>query len=453
MIWTTKPDDRVDGAGGHRGRRRDAEPLEEAHVDRDPGRRARDRQVDVADGELQRGERSERQRVLERAHRADGRREPWDLRQHEGERQPPPRRVAQRLGERLEVHVAERADERVRGEGEQRQVEQRADRDPAQLDELLLGRAERRPHAVADVVELDVRCRRARRADAAGQGGRLEVRQHREHAARRRADRRAAATARSSPTSTMPRASAWASSRRRSATVSATNADDRSPNPIEPSSRWTSRSRSSRWWAMPAACSRRRSAHRRVERGVADGGGVGRAGARRAARRRARRPDRPLPAVTSRGTRTPARSASSVTKPSCSTSSSRLRRTRPLRPAVPRQAPEVRQQLGVPRVAAVDLDVERSGRVASPWSARRPRRASWAASPRRRRRRARAAPARSATSSAGRRASRRRGGRRPRRACRPPARRRSRSGSPRRGTSCRRPPRRGATGRGGGTVG
>ena len=86
---------------------------------------------------------------------------------------------------------------------------------------------------------------------------------------------------------------------------------------------------------------------------------------------------------------------------------------RALAAAVPRQAPQRRQQLGVPRVAAVDLDVERAVGVVTGEAddtrvvPRRRRRG------RRRRRRARAGPARCASSSGARRASRRRGARRP----------------------------------------
>ena len=292
-IWTTNPETEsmtpavIAVAGVH------AEALEEAHVDGDPGRRARDRQVDVADGELQRGERSERQRVLERAHRADRRRHPWDLGQDEGERQPPPPGVAQCVDERLEVHVAERADERVGGDAEQRQVEQRADRDPAQLDELLLAAPERRRARGCGRRRARRRCRRARRGRRPAGPPPAGTAAWR---ARRR--RRAPAGPRRRPAPRRrrrwPRASAWASSLAAIGGRLGDDADDRSPNPTEPSSRWTTRSRSSRWWAMPASCRLSRSPTEPSSARRIAGSTRARSErpAVRAARRRARRPAR-----------------------------------------------------------------------------------------------------------------------------------------------------------------
>ena len=71
----------------------------------------------------------------------------------------------------------------------------------------------------------------------------------------------AAAPARSSPSSNSDSPSTWAWSCSRSAGESVTDADERSPNPIDPSSRTTTRSRSMRRWVIPASCRRSRSAH------------------------------------------------------------------------------------------------------------------------------------------------------------------------------------------------
>ncbi len=73
--------------------------------------------------------------------------------------------------------------------------------------------------------------------------------------------RRAAAAARSSPTSSSDTHRTWARSCSMSDSSAATVADERSPKPIVPSSRATSRSRSTRPWAMPASWRRRRSYH------------------------------------------------------------------------------------------------------------------------------------------------------------------------------------------------
>ena len=241
--------------------------------------------------------------------------------------------------------------------------------------------------------------------------------------------RRATATARSSPARTSGRASAWASSWRRSAGVSATAADDRSPKPRVPSSWRTTRSRSRRWWAIPASWRRRRSCHRSSRASSVSSAGSSSPTGRPSGRTTTRASPCPaLPAVTRCGTRTPARSASSVTNPSCSTSSMRLSRAVRWPPRYHARRQSVGQQLGVPRVAAVHLDVDAAVGVVAGEADDALRRASGAAGPDRRRRRpARAAPARSASSSGARRASRRRGARRP-----PPG------GRPDRGRGCRR---------------
>ena len=190
--------------------------------------------------------------------------------------------------------------------------------------------------------------------------------------------RRALATARSSPATTRSRASAWASSWRRSAGVSATLADDRSPKPRVPSSWRTTRSRSIRWWAMPATCRRRRSRHS-VSRAssvrsaapvasVASVASAAAAPADRAARSRSRgRPSWPdddegvaLPGAPRRHDAWHTHAGplgEQRHEPLVLDQLDPRQPGRALAAPVPRQAPQRRQQLGVPGVAAVDLDV------------------------------------------------------------------------------------------------
>ena len=85
---------------------------------------------------------------------ADGIRGTWA--RISGEAEPPPAGVAQRFGERLHVDIAEQADQRVGGEHKQREVEDRAPRDAAKLDQILIAGVQRRAHPLAHVFQLDV---------------------------------------------------------------------------------------------------------------------------------------------------------------------------------------------------------------------------------------------------------------------------------------------------------
>ena len=218
---------------------------------------------------------------------------------------------------------------------------------------------ERRPQAVAHVVEVEVGRRRARHGPA-GERGLLEVRQHRQ---------RAVVTERPARRGDGPLLADdhEAEGERLGLVLVAVGGglgDERRRQVAEadvPSSRGPARDRGR---AGGGRCRRR-------------GAGGGRPTGGRARRRRPRsrhRRGRPsgrtttraspcpaLPAVTRRGTRTPARSASSVDEALVLDELQAAEADGALRPAVPRQAPDVRQQLGVPGVASVDLDVERPG--------------------------------------------------------------------------------------------
>ena len=268
--------------------------------------------------------------------------------------------------ERRQVDVAEQPDQRVRGDRQQGQVEQRAPRDAAQPDQGLVGRAEQRPQAAAHVVELDVG-RAERDAHLRRHRRLLDVRQHLQQVvvAERglggggwRAPRRSAAVTAPAP-GRGPAAGrperGLGHRRRREVTEPdrAVVADDDAievdaavgdPGVVEPVELGPQAGDG----AVVDRRSRARCARARPAAATPSGRTTTRASPRPA-----------LPAVTRWGTRTPARSASSVMNPSCSTSSSRLSRAVALGVAVPRQPPEVGQQLAVPGVAAVDLDGQR----------------------------------------------------------------------------------------------
>ena len=151
-------------------------------------------------------------------------------------------------------------DQGVGGEHEQRQVEDRAPRDAAQPDQVLFADVERRAHPLAHVVELDVdvlegvlQPRRHRRLLQERQDGDEVL--VAEHAAGGRRRRLLAGQAAGPGRSAALDPWTWR------AASSATEADERSPNPSEPSGWMTMRSRSSRRWTMPASWSRPRSSH------------------------------------------------------------------------------------------------------------------------------------------------------------------------------------------------
>ena len=163
-----EPRDGVDHARRHGRRRCHAEALEEADVDGDTGRRAGDGEVDVADGELQRRQRTEGQLPVDRAQRADGGGYARDLGEDERRSEPPPVGVLERLDEGLEVQAADQADQGVCRDEQQGEIEDRALGDPAQPDQVLVAGVQRRAHALAHVVELD----------AGGLEGILQARRH-----------------------------------------------------------------------------------------------------------------------------------------------------------------------------------------------------------------------------------------------------------------------------------
>ena len=171
--------------------------------------------------------------------------------------------------------------------------------------------------------------------------------------------RRAIVTARASSSMAMVRARSWARSRVISASVAATSAVAKSPKPTVPSDRRTMRSKSMSEWVMPAAPSWRNSSQRPSTapsgRSIVPGA-TGSPSGRTTSRAS---PLPALPATTSRGARTPARSVNRVMNPSCSTSWSRLSRAVRCRAAVPHQPPHRGEQLGIPGIAAVDLDRQR----------------------------------------------------------------------------------------------
>ena len=212
------------------------------------------------------------------------------------------------------------------------------------------------------------------------------------------------------------RVSTWARSCSMSDWSAATDADERSPNPIVPSARATRRSRSMRPWAMPASWRRSRSRHSAVDRRV-----VGRPGPR--PQRHAVGPDDDegvaLPGAAGRDEPGHAHAGplgEQRDEPLVLDELEAAQAHGALGVAVPGQPPDVGEQLAVPRVAPVDLDRQRPVVGRCRRTAASPRGASTPAPARRRSRRGLRAPAGCATSSGGRPASRRRGGRRPRRA-------------------------------------
>ena len=241
---------------------RDAEALQEAHVDGDAGRGRRDRQVDVADRELQQHERPERHRP---AHRADGAHRvghPRQLGDDQPPQQPRPAGITHLLDERVEVHAADEGDHRVRRDSEQGEVEHRAERDAPQLDQWLLLDAERAAQT----------SRARRRGRRAGRSSTLRIPRGRAAswrygtvAARASSPsvRRAIATARASSSMAMVRARSWARSAR------SARRRWRPPRPWRSHrsrpcrrARRTMRSKSMSEWVMPAAPSWRNSSQR-----------------------------------------------------------------------------------------------------------------------------------------------------------------------------------------------
>ena len=182
---------------------------------------------------------------------------------------------------------------------------------------------------LADVVEVDVGVARGRRGPPAA-SPRPAGTAARRAAARRRAPRRATATARSSPTTSRRQAEHLGLVLEPSATAtSATEADDEVAEAERAVGAHDERGRGRAPVDDAGVVEAAQLAPQRVDGAVVDGpapvaspSGVRRPGGRRRGRRRARR----CPPSRGAGTRTPARSASSVTKPSCSTSSSRLSR-------------------------------------------------------------------------------------------------------------------------------
>ena len=128
----------VERADCERGARRQAVPLEEADVDGDARRTRRDREVHVRGGELERVHGTEGQWHGRRAQSRARLCETWSLRDDEAHGDDPPRRVAQRLAELVEVDPADDSEQSEERDDEECRLEHCSLGDAPEL--LQLGR-------------------------------------------------------------------------------------------------------------------------------------------------------------------------------------------------------------------------------------------------------------------------------------------------------------------------